>query len=725
LSLPHEESGFVNTDSSFGSAIEDPVISSGADEDRSVFRTLLDKMSDGVFIAQDYRFVFANTALPRMLGYTHEEFVGLGFETVIAPEFLDLWNERFRMRTGEGEEPANTYELRFLHKGDRRAVPIELNANRIMFGGKRGVLGIVRDITRRKRNEVALLQSEQRFRGTFEQAAVGMAMVGLDGRWLSVNPKLCATLGDTAEELQRRTFQDITHPDDLATDLDSVSRVLSGEQSTYSMEKRYLHKDGTYAWARLTVSLMRDIDGTPSHFISVVEDIHERRMAQGALADSELRYRLLMHNLHAGILICSPDVRILYSNPEASRMLGMGADAMVGQPVARLGSTFTDESGAPLSAENDLVRRILFSGRAMSDLVIGIHHPEKAEPIWVLVHAYPEFDTSRRLSQVVVLFIDITDRRRLEAEIRADRQLKATALNAMTSHVAVIDKRGVILETNASWQNFARRNGYVGDVSFVGLNYLDILSRTDGDGAVTAHMACEGILSVMLGRSPLFQMDYACHAPNEQQWFALKVTAMDPECQRILVSHENVTLIKQAEEAIRTLANTDALTALSNRRHFLETAEEEFARAQRYDTPLAVLMADLDFFKSINDRYGHAGGDEVLKNFAAVLSGLLRDSDSAGRIGGEEFAVLLPHTTLEGARAFAERLMECIAAAPPEIDGAPAPYTLSIGVSELAPCHTDFAALLRNADHALYRAKHNGRNRFEVLIEQEGGSAAA
>jgi PAS domain S-box-containing protein len=76
------------------------------------------------------------------------------------------------------------------------------------------------------------------------------------------------------------TFQDITHPDDLATDLESVSRVLSGEQSTYSMEKRYLHKDDTYAWARLTVSLMRDIDGTPSHFIAVVEDIHERRTAQ-------------------------------------------------------------------------------------------------------------------------------------------------------------------------------------------------------------------------------------------------------------------------------------------------------------------------------------------------------------------------------------------------------------------------------------------------------------
>lgn len=143
----------MNTDSSFGSTLDNPVILSGADEDLSVFRTLLDKMSDGVFIAQDYRFIFSNTALPSMLGYTHDEFVGLRFETVIAPEFLDLWNERFRMRTGEGEEPANTYELRFLHKDRRRTVPIELNANRIVFGGRRSVLGIVRDITRRKRNE--------------------------------------------------------------------------------------------------------------------------------------------------------------------------------------------------------------------------------------------------------------------------------------------------------------------------------------------------------------------------------------------------------------------------------------------------------------------------------------------------------------------------------------------------------------------------------------------
>lgn len=708
--------GAVDTNSHLSRALEGQEAAAGPDDDRSVFRTLLDKMSDGVFIAEDYRFIFANTALPRMLGYTHDEFVGLGFADVVAEEFLELWNERFRLRIGEGEEPPSTYELRFLCKGGGRTVPVELNANRMVFAGQRCVLGIVRDISRRKRTEQALRESEQRFRGTFEQAAVGISMVDLDGHWLSVNPRLCAILGYTAEELHHLTFQDITHPDDLGADLELMHQVLRGEQSTYSMEKRYLRKDGTAHWARLTVSLMRDAEGLPSHFIAVIEDIHEQRTAQAALADSELRHRLLMHNLHAGILICAPDARILYCNPEASRMLHLEAESTSGRAISELGCDFTDERGTAMPLDDELVRRVLLSGRERTDLVLEIRPPGRHQPLWVLAHAYPEFDRSHRFSQVVVMFIDITDRRRLEAELEADRQLKTAALDAMTAHVAVLDRHGKIMETNASWRRFAASSADFGERSAVGINYLDTLAVVHGQDAHFAICARDGILSVINGRTPLFQMDYPWHGTGERQWFALKVTPMDAQRDRVLVSHENITSIKQAEEAIRILANTDALTALSNRRHFLEVAEEEFARAQRYETPLAVLMADLDFFKSFNDRYGHAGGDQVLSSFASTLSSLLRDSDTAGRIGGEEFAVLLPHTTLDGARAFAERLMERVSANPPDINGAPAPYTLSIGISEINAGTKDFAALLRRSDDALYRAKHNGRNRFEVLV---------
>lgn len=357
--------------------------------DDSFFRTLLDKMPDGVFVAQNYRFVFANAALPRMLGYTHEEFVGLPFAAVIPPEFLDLWTERFRARIGEGEEPPNTYEVRFLCKGGGRTLPIELNANRLLFGGQRSVLGIVRDISSRKRTQEALRESEERFRGSFEQDAVGMAMVDLDGHFLSVNPKLCDILDYPASALHALTFQQITHPDDLEADVELMNGVLRGDHATYTMEKRYLRSDGSARWALLTVSLMRDADGTPSHFISVVEDIHERRMAQTALADSELRHRLLMHNLHAGLLICTPDARITYGNPEVSRMLRTDPKAVIGKSIPELGCTFRDEHGSPLSLDNDLIQRVRHSGRELTDMVASIQCADNLPPVWALVHAYP------------------------------------------------------------------------------------------------------------------------------------------------------------------------------------------------------------------------------------------------------------------------------------------------------------------------------------------------
>lgn len=692
----------------------------GADAQAALFRTLLERMVDGVFVAQDYRFVFSNPALPRMLGYSREEFVGQPFSTVVAPDLLELWIERFRQRIGDGDEPPHCYEVRLRTRAGTREIPVELNATRIEFGGRRAVLGIVRDVSARKAAERALRDSEQRFRGAFEQAAVGIALVDPDGRFLRVNTTLCDIVGYSADELRGRTLTEVTHPDDVPAVAEQIRNMLAGGLSSCSIEKRHVHRDGSASWARMTLSLLRDSANAPSHFIAVIEDIHDRYLAQTALADSELRHRLLMQNLHAGVLACARDLTIGYGNPEACRLLRIPAGRMAGRTMGMLECRFTDAAGTLLSPDEDLVQRVFASGRALNDMMVGVRHDTGEDTQWMLVHAYPEFDTRQQVRQVMVMFIDITDRFRLEAERNADRQLKTAALNAITAHVAVLDKHGNILETNSSWRAFAGREGYVGNLAFTGVNYLQALARCSGPGSEQARSACEGIMSVMVGRSALFQMDYACHTDSERLWFSLKVTPMDARRDRVLVSHENITRIKLAEEAVRILANTDALTGLANRRHFFEVAEEEVVRAGRYDTPLTVLMADLDHFKRFNDEYGHAGGDAVLRSFAIVLSSLLRESDRAGRIGGEEFAVLLPHTSLDGALAFAERLMECVAENPPELRGCPASYTLSIGIAELGGDCNDLTALLRTADEALYRAKNAGRNRVEQAESSYG-----
>jgi PAS domain S-box-containing protein len=147
------------------------------------------------------------------------------------------------------------------------------------------ILSIAHDITDRIQAEAAIRESEDRFRITFEQAAIGVAHVGLAGQWLRVNQKLCEIVGYSEAELLDCTFQDITHPDDLATNLEYASQLIAGEIETYAMEKRYIHKLGKIVWVNLTVSLRRDAAGAPIHFISAVEKIDDRKRAEFALQE--------------------------------------------------------------------------------------------------------------------------------------------------------------------------------------------------------------------------------------------------------------------------------------------------------------------------------------------------------------------------------------------------------------------------------------------------------
>lgn len=177
----------------------------------------------------------------------------------------------------------------------------------------------------------------------------------------------------------------------------------------------------------------------------------------------------------------------------------------------------------------------------------------------------------------------------------------------------------------------------------------------------------------------------------------------------------DVTERKRIEAELHEFATTDFLTQLPNRRHFMHQVEAELARLQRNQgQPAAVLMCDLDHFKAINDRWGHAVGDLALKHFAAILREQLRKSDVAGRVGGEEFAALLPDTSLVQAAAFARRLQQRLAEQPLAQEGAGISLTISIGIAALGAGDASVDAALSRSDMALYRAKSGGRNRVEL-----------
>lgn len=181
--------------------------------------------------------------------------------------------------------------------------------------------------------------------------------------------------------------------------------------------------------------------------------------------------------------------------------------------------------------------------------------------------------------------------------------------------------------------------------------------------------------------------------------------------------------LKEAMRRIEDMAVTDELTGLYNRRHLFTRLREEHPRAVRYNSPLACIMADIDFFKKINDCHGHQSGDAVLREVAGILRSTSRQSDVTGRYGGEEFLVVLPGTTLEGAQAAAEKIRKQVEAHTfTSIAGETVPVTLSLGCAAFEPDREaeppDVDRLLSRADQSLYRAKAGGRNRVEAW---EGG----
>ena len=178
-----------------------------------------------------------------------------------------------------------------------------------------------------------------------------------------------------------------------------------------------------------------------------------------------------------------------------------------------------------------------------------------------------------------------------------------------------------------------------------------------------------------------------------------------------IVVMEDISERKSLQEKLQTLATTDELTGLTNRRHFFEIAKRELARAARYNKPASVLMLDIDYFKQVNDQSGHAAGDILLQKFAQHCLSLIRPQDCLSRLGGEEFSILLPETNLEQAWILGERLRQSLEHAHFTIaPDTTTTITCSIGVAQKLETDENFEALLSRADAALYVAKNNGRN---------------
>lgn len=254
-----------------------------AEQARATLAAIVESSNDAI-IGKNLHGVITswNQGAERLFGYTAREAIGQSVTMLIPSDRLDE-EPPILDQIRRGKAIQNYETVRQCKDGKLRNISLTVSPIRNDEGQIAGVSTVARDITERIRAEEGLRESEARYRATFDNAAVGIAHVGLDGRWLRFNDATCAITGYPREELLTKTFADITHPDDVDADWSEVRRLVAGETDRFSMEKRYIRQDGSLIWVCLTVSLQRDAQGRAQNFISIIQNIQEQKETQAQL----------------------------------------------------------------------------------------------------------------------------------------------------------------------------------------------------------------------------------------------------------------------------------------------------------------------------------------------------------------------------------------------------------------------------------------------------------
>lgn len=424
-----------------------------------------------------------------------------------------------------------------------------------------------------------------------------------------------------------------------------------------------------------------------SHAITEARRAHRLQVAQD-------RAMFMVHRSPDGFWVCGADGLLREVNEAYCRLLGHHRRDLIGLPIHVLEAR-PDPHGTRMR-----LRDIMTEG---GDRFETVYRRRDGSTVDVEISAHYRPETG----EIIGFLRDVSERKALVSALaESERRFRDISI-AAGEYLWEVDARG--------------RCTYVSEriEQVQGYTPAEVLGRTP-----FAFMEPEEARRVRtwLARSaddgqPFRDMEFRSrHKAGHQVW--LRVSGMPIlDASGALAGYRgtalDITQRKVMEENLRRLATTDPLTGAANRRHFMAVLDDELARAQRYGNPLSVAMVDIDHFKRLNDTYGHAAGDAALVQFVTEIQARLRATDLLGRLGGEEFALILPETTAEGARAVVDALRAAREAAVLDFEGEVITFTMSAGVADTTHADTG-ATLLAAADAALYDSKHGGRNRVTV-----------
>lgn len=661
------------------------------------YRTIIRTTMDGFLITDiQGRFLDMNDAYCRIIGYGRNELLDMSLLDVNTMDTPEVITEHLRKVRETGHDRFDTIHRR----KDGTVLDLDVSIN-FMPDGEGKMIAFVRDITERKRTELALQQEK-----VFSDAVIGSApgvffVTDQQGnliRWNSYLKNITKHLG---EEPGKTSALCIVHDDDkerIASKLDEVFKT----GSAHADARILCHDRGVRNYF---LSARRfELDGV-AYLTGFGIDNTELKQAQDALFKEKSFLDATIESAPGAFFVIDMQQNLVRWNSFVNNVTGLSDEQLLGTSIL---SCIYEQDRSLVTA------KILAAFATGHTQKFELRVQTREQGLRVFIKTLRRFKVGGE-HYLAGFGMDVTERKLIEDALTKEKEFSDALIESVPGAFFVVDPEGNYLR----WNSYLNRLTGLTDAQLLHMPSLMVIQEEDR--AIAAATMKE-----------TFETGYSkaeLHILTRERGsrvFLMTARRFKVDDSFFLVGVGVDTTDRHADaQELELKAFTDPLTGLSNRGHFMVIAEQELDRSRRYGHPLSLWMLDIDHFKNVNDTYGHHAGDLALQSLVDVSHKVLREMDIMGRVGGEEFAVLLPETDTEQALLVAERLRQKIAATDVHLEqGKTVRYTVSIGVATLSEHEIGIDALLQRADQALYHAKKTGRDKVCIAESNVGERGA-
>lgn len=673
----------------------------------SVLLRTFDKISDFVFFMEvdgsTYRYIFVNEPGKQAIGWTDAD-IGKRVEDMVPPETAALVTRHYEEAVRERKsivfedyrlaEPSYSvqpvsHEIQLpVHYYESEVTPVFDEA-----GVCTHVISVVREVTERKRRELELSILKDQHESLRRYSPHGIFVLDDAFRVQSINPAATQITGYGEDDLLGESFLAWLPESERMLVDDGLRFALSGTPHKYGITA--LQKTGDLLDLAI-LNIPIEVGGRITGLFAIIIDHTPEKNAERATQESERRYRQLIETIPEGIIVHKDGV-ILYANALALETIGE-TNIECESIFKFVASEFHETTKARLQA--------LRQGDPVQDTEIVLLTPTGRRLHIDIGSLLIDYEGT---TAVMTLLRDVTEKREMERALHQSETQYRLITENMSDLVCILERDGQVRYASPSHKTVL---GYAPEL-YEGKNMLDFIHPNDVESARRQ-------LDTMTASSESLTLEFRhLHQDGRWIWLETKIQAIYDDVGQLLhyltVTRE-IMKRKVLEKQLKHLAYHDTLTDLPNRRYFLAYLEETLVRLDEEDESLAVLSLDIDCFKQINDTLGHDIGDELLRQFSARLTDVLRNQDVIARFGGDEFSVLIRYTESDAPRRVAEKLVTALQL-PWLIEGHTFVTTSSVGVAPYRP-GMPTKQLLKHADLALYEAKARGRNQYVVFEDR-------